>query len=139
MAQTATSKRLPILPSMPKGRGATAWNKCACGCGGGTQSTFVPGHDARLRGLMIRSLRGIMSLEEIAEWGGQETRKAVEAGLRSPQLIKRWNLEPEIEAAKEREVAEAADNEADATDDDEDNDDDAADEGDSEAPAASTK
>jgi hypothetical protein len=133
MAQTAR-KQLPNLPSMPKGRAISNWAKCRCGCGGNTQSTFVPGHDARLRGLMLRTLRGIMTLEQVEEWGGIGTRKAVESALRDANIIARWNLQPEIEAAKEREEAErlAAEEQSEAADeadaDDDTDDDDEADE-----------
>lgn len=131
MAQTATARRLPALPTMTRGRSASNWTNCACGCGQGTQSTFAPGHDARLKGLMIRNLRGVMTLEEIEDWGGVETRKAVEKALKDRRLIERWNLQGDIEDAKARIKAEAeaaeAEEDADAdTDDDSDDEPDAA-------------
>lgn len=122
---TATARRLPNLPSMPKGATTRNWSTCRCGCGGGTQSTFVPGHDARLKALILRNLRGVMTLAEIGEWGGNDTRKAVETALKDRALIKRWNLEGEIAEAKAREKAEEEEaNETAEADADEDETDD---------------
>lgn len=57
---TATS--LVALPALPKiGRAPKPkTNECECGCGELTASTFVPGHDSRLRGWAIRLERGLV-------------------------------------------------------------------------------
>lgn len=88
----------------------------------------------------MRVLRGVMTLEQVQEWGGsrgKQTRKAVEEALKNKDLIARWNLQGDVDAARERiaaesteeaEVSEAAD-EADETDEtDEDDSDDEEDE-----------
>lgn len=84
----------------------------------------------------MRVLRGVMTLEQVQEWGGsrgKQTRKAVEEALKNKDLIARWNLQGDVDAARERiaaesteeaEVSEAADeaDETDETDDEEDED-----------------
>ncbi len=54
------TKSLPKLPALPKSR---TIRKCACGCGGNTQSRFVPGHDSTLKGMKIRVERGLWDKE----------------------------------------------------------------------------
>ena len=91
-----TRKPLPSLPSSSTRTHALV--RCGCGCARLTQRTFAPGHDARLKGLVVRAVRGVMTLAEIEEWGGEATRKAVEGVLANPGLLKRWNIEvPEVE------------------------------------------
>ena len=85
------TKTLATLPSMPTSR-TRPTSKCACGCGELTQRTFTPGHDSRLKGLMIRVVRNVMTLEDVADWGGEDARKAVEKGLKDKALMKRWNI-----------------------------------------------
>lgn len=53
-------KNLPKLPALPKTKSLVA---CACGCGGRTQSRFVPGHDSKLKGMRIRAERGLWNPE----------------------------------------------------------------------------
>ncbi len=120
---TTTRGKLPTLPRLPKGRMARNWNECACGCGGGTQSTYVAGHDGYMKGVILRYLRGQMDLVEITEKCGEATSKAVETHLADKNLVKRWNLGPEVAAFNERIAAEAnAVAEADADDDTDDAD-----------------
>lgn len=33
-------------------------NACMCGCGGATAREFMPGHDGRLKGHLLRAFRG---------------------------------------------------------------------------------
>lgn len=40
-------------------------NACKCGCGDKTGGHFVPGHDARFKGWMIKIERGLMSPDEL--------------------------------------------------------------------------
>lgn len=54
------AKSLPKLPSLPKSKTLV---RCACGCTGLTQSRFVPGHDATLKGMRIRVERGLWDRE----------------------------------------------------------------------------
>ena len=90
---------LPALPALPSSaRSARPLSSCVCGCGGLTQRSFVPGHDARLKGLIIRVLNAVMTLDEVEAWGasigrGPQIRAAVEKGIASPALLKRWNIE----------------------------------------------
>ena len=42
----------------PKSKTRKARSTCWCGCGGETSSKFMPGHDARLKGVLIRVARG---------------------------------------------------------------------------------
>ena len=71
---------LPPLPSSSRRRPVVA---CACGCGGDTQRRFVPGHDSRLRGWMLRVERGILTLADVASQGslGEAEAVARELGL----------------------------------------------------------
>ena len=89
---------LPALPALPSSARVRPSRSCVCGCGGVTQRSFVPGHDARLKGLIIRVLAGVMSLDDVAAWGdsigrGPEVRAAVEKGMADAALLKRWNIE----------------------------------------------
>ena len=84
------TNRLPALTSLSSVRPLVP---CRCGCGGSTQRTFVPGHDSRLKGLIVRVIRDVMTLDQVAEWGGPGTRKAVEAAMKDRALMKRWNIE----------------------------------------------
>lgn len=43
------------MPYNPMGR---YLNACECNCGTGTARSFAPGHDARLRGMLLRIMRG---------------------------------------------------------------------------------
>ena len=52
---------LPALPAMPgKGRKASTLRACECGCDGLTARRFVPGHDAKLHGWVLRVERGLL-------------------------------------------------------------------------------
>ena len=97
-----TNKPLPTLPTATRIRPTYA---CRCGCGRPTQSTFAPGHDARLKGLILRQIAGVMTNADIAEWGGQATADAVTKAIADKALMKRWNIT--IEAPK-AEVAKAS-------------------------------
>lgn len=93
---------LPSLPSLPSTSKQRPMRPCGCGCSYPTQRTFVPGHDARLKGLIIRQVRGLMTNAEIAEWGGKGVAEAVTRSLKDAALLRRWNItvpEVEVEAA----------------------------------------
>jgi len=93
---------LNALPSLPSVSRVRASNKCGCGCGRLTGRTFAPGHDARLKGLILRVLAAVMTLDDVAAWGGEDTRKAVEGAIANPVLLKRWNIEvPAVEVPEE--------------------------------------
>lgn len=53
------------LPSLPKSRRAKPTVSCACGCGGQTKSTWVPGHDGRATGWAIRVEKGLLLLNQV--------------------------------------------------------------------------
>lgn len=40
---------------------------CICGCGGETTSKFIPGHDAKLKSLLIKIERGVEALDALPE------------------------------------------------------------------------
>lgn len=40
---------------------------CICGCGGETTSKFIPGHDAKLKSLLIKIERGVEPLDALPE------------------------------------------------------------------------
>lgn len=91
--------RLPRLPQMSTST-TRSWGKCACGCGGGTQSTFVPGHDARQKGIILRVVRGLMTLTDVAEWGGEEVLVATLKAMEDKARMARWNLTDEVATYK---------------------------------------
>lgn len=66
MPETKTLQALPPLPRAPRAS-KPASNPCACGCGHLTKSTFVPGHDSRLRGWVVRVERGVVALADIPD------------------------------------------------------------------------
>lgn len=95
------TNKLATLPTLPTNR-TRPISMCACGCGRLTQRTFAPGHDARLKGLMIRVARNVMTLEDVREWGGIDTMEAVRESLTDARLMKRWNIEaPEVTVEEE--------------------------------------
>ena len=60
----STLAPLPALPKMAR-MPRPKTNKCVCGCGQPTGNRFVPGHDSRLRGWVLRLERGLVKPEEI--------------------------------------------------------------------------
>lgn len=72
-----TLKSLPALPKMRKARAKV--NDCACGCGQKTGARFVPGHDSRLRGWMLRLERGLVKAADIPEGERQAAVAALKA------------------------------------------------------------
>lgn len=72
---------LPALPKLPRApRKPKPVRPCECGCGGSTKSRFVPGHDGRLHGWVLRVERGVIKLADIQPEGVQI---AVAAALRA--------------------------------------------------------
>lgn len=95
-----TTNKLPQLPSLPSTRRPGAQRKCACGCERLTQRTFAPGHDARLKGGVIRHIAG-MPIAEIAEIMGQAFADAVTATLANPARLRAWSIEYTAPAVQE--------------------------------------
>lgn len=94
------ANNLPALPSVSRVRPLFT---CSCGCGGTTQRAFVPGHDARLKGIIIRIVRGVMTFDDVKTWAneigrGEQTVAAVKKAMANAALMKRWNIT--IEAPK---------------------------------------
>ena len=56
---------------------------------------------------MIRVIRGVMTLEEVEAWGGEDTRKATEKALTDRALLTRWNLKDEVDELNAEVIAEA--------------------------------
>jgi hypothetical protein len=87
-----TNNRLPALPSVSRIRPMFS---CSCGCGSLTQRSFTPGHDARLKGIIIRVVRGVMTLDDVREWAegrGEQTVAAVTKAMANKGLMARWNI-----------------------------------------------
>ncbi len=40
---------------------------CGCGCGNGTNGTFAPGHDQKLRSALERRVGGLISLSKLVD------------------------------------------------------------------------
>jgi hypothetical protein len=56
----------PKLPGSGGGKGpAEKTNDCKCGCGGKTASWFIPGHDARFKGWLLKIERGQQKPEDL--------------------------------------------------------------------------
>ncbi len=97
------SKRLPSLPSLR--RSATFVGKCDCGCGGNTQATFVPGHDAKQKGYVARvvgdlpkGIDPVITLAELGEWGGESVEVATAKAIDDKGKMKRWGLTDRVAA-----------------------------------------
>jgi hypothetical protein len=78
---------------------------CGCGCGGLTSGgTFLPGHDARLRSRLLRTIRG-------TDGATEEEQQAAYAQLASyPRLshgLTTWDLGRDARATKEKEERQA--------------------------------
>lgn len=70
------------LPPLPKSAGKPKPLKpCRCGCGGQTRAQWVPGHDSRMRGWILRVERGYVKLSEIPD--GERQAVAAELKLRA--------------------------------------------------------
>ena len=66
------------LPSMPKSRKPKAPKSCECGCGSMTRGgRFVPGHDARLHGWVLRVERKVVSIAQVRDTDGKGVALAV--------------------------------------------------------------
>lgn len=96
------ANNLPALPSVGRIRPSFS---CACGCGSLTQRSFTPGHDARLKGLIIRLVRGVMTLDDVRTWAdeigrGEQTVAAIKKAMANAALMKRWNIEIPKEESK---------------------------------------
>lgn len=61
------NRRLRPLPPLPSSARLRPLVDCECGCGESTQRRFAPGHDSRLRGWVIRVVRGVCTIEWIRE------------------------------------------------------------------------
>jgi hypothetical protein len=66
MAINETLAPLPALPKMAR-MPRPKINKCECGCGHLTGNRFVPGHDSRLRGWVLRLERGLVTPDQIPQ------------------------------------------------------------------------
>jgi len=79
-----TKSGLGKLPTLAKKRvfKPKPERPCACGCDQMTKSRFTPGHDSRLKALVLRVERKVMTLAEIEKFGGKKQRQAVEAEMR---------------------------------------------------------
>lgn len=69
--------QLTQLPTMPAKARNRKFATCECGCGGDTQRRFVPGHDSRLRGWILRVERDVVTLDWIAEHASEGEAMAV--------------------------------------------------------------
>lgn len=71
MTAKAVEGAMPKLPKLPKASRGPRKEKpmvdCACGCGGQTRSTWVPGHDARAKGWALRIDRNVCKMSDVPE------------------------------------------------------------------------
>lgn len=89
-----SNNSLPSLPSVPRVR---SLHSCACGCGSLTQKVFTPGHDAKLKGIIMRVVRDVMTLDDVKTWAdgfgrGAQTVEAVKRAMANKVLMQRWNI-----------------------------------------------
>jgi len=98
-----TNNRLASLPSLPSST-TRAHVPCACGCGRTTTRTFAPGHDARLKGGIVRVVRGLMTLKEVADVMGRPFAEAVRKAMADTVRMRAWGLEAEVKAARRAET-----------------------------------
>lgn len=84
-AQTqAVAKAMPKLPALPKVKKTKVGKPCGCGCGNVTKGgRFVPGHDARLHGWVIRVERNVCNLKLVRDTDGKGVALAVWRALQS--------------------------------------------------------
>lgn len=69
---------LNSLPKLP--RASKPGQDCACGCGLVTRGgRFVPGHDARLAGLIKRIKAGVLTEVALRAWAGDRADATVAA------------------------------------------------------------
>lgn len=61
----ATSPKAKRKTAAPKREPAVADKPCKCGCGEKTSKHFVPGHDARFKGLLLAIERGKVKKEDV--------------------------------------------------------------------------
>lgn len=68
---------LPKLPKMKRVRKPKTPKPCSCGCGHSTRGgRFIPGHDSRLKGWLLRVERGLVKIEDIPTTGEQAAVRA---------------------------------------------------------------
>lgn len=101
------AKKLTVaLPSLPSSARPGSLAPCRCGCGDTTLRTWTVGHDARHKGVLVRVIRGQMTLEDVAEWAkanygdANKVVDAVKRDLKDAKLLKRWKIETTIEKGK---------------------------------------
>lgn len=94
MAQKNAAPKAAAAPKPPKP--AKVANKCGCGCGGETFRTFLPGHDAKLKGRLI------------AEAVNPESTPAAQAAAEKQLNERGWGHFLDASRAKVERKAEAA-------------------------------
>lgn len=105
-SKTNLTPRLASLPPLPSAARNRAFQGCECGCGGQTLRSFVPGHDSRLKGLVLRKLKGVMDDDAIEAFAGPDGLAAVNATLTNAARIKAWKLEEALAEFNEAQDAE---------------------------------
>jgi hypothetical protein len=74
---------LSKLPKLPKRKKSAKPQACHCGCGAMTRGgRFVPGHDAKLYGIIKRIEAELITLKQVGELFGEGVRKAVQTHMR---------------------------------------------------------
>lgn len=82
--------KLASLPALPSVSSVRPQHACACGCGRLTSRTFAPGHDARLKGGVVRLVRGLLTIDQIGEIMGLPFAAACLKALQDGPLMVRW-------------------------------------------------
>jgi len=67
MANLDKTKQKKDPNAQPKAKVARSSHDCLCGCGSETLSLYAPGHDARVKGLILKCERGIIEPKELPE------------------------------------------------------------------------
>lgn len=96
---------LPALPSIARAR---AIRPCGCGCGRTTTREFAPGHDSKLKAIVMRVVAGVMTeadvrayAEAIGAGKGDAMWKAVRETLANKARLATWKIEvPEVKQTK---------------------------------------
>jgi len=74
---------LSKLPKLPKRKKSAKPQNCSCGCGAMTRGgRFVPGHDAKLYGIVKRIEAELITIKQVKELFGESVAKAVSAHMR---------------------------------------------------------
>ncbi len=99
------ANKLAKLPSLSSK--SVANHSCDCGCGLKCHNMFRPGHDARVKGGVIRFIAG-MPIAEIQKVMGKPFADAVIATLGNAERLAAWGIDAADAANAGKAVAKAS-------------------------------